>query len=320
MKKLLPVLICLLLPSVLFAQQNLVPNPSFEERDGCPQGYPDLDGVVKEWSSFRITPDYFNSCSSVCGFDNQWGYQEPHSGEAYAGFGTYHQQLPEAKEHIGVKLIQSLTIGTKYYLTFYVSSGYTSLQVNIATNKIGALVTTYPYNDPDGILPLPNTSTVYTNSIFSDTVGWTKISGSFIADSAYQYLVIGCFFDDNNIDTLHFPYQVVPQFSYYYLDDVCLSTDSIYAATWTSIETIKKPKSATFYPNPSRGKLIVKSDYLIEKIEVFNSIGQLVYLNQPGEITEHEINLNHLPSGSYIIRISNSIETITNKLILNNQL
>ncbi|MBA3899114.1 MAG: T9SS type A sorting domain-containing protein [Bacteroidetes bacterium] len=295
-----------------------MPNPSFEERDGCPQFYPDLDGVCKEWISFRETPDYFHYCSSVCGYNNQWGYQEPHSGLAYAGFVTFFKNF-NSREHLGVKIKNQLEIGKKYYLTFFVSAGFNNGPTNVVTNKIGALLTTYSYNDPSGILPLPNTATVYTNTIVTDTSYWIKISGSFLADSSYTYLILGVFFDDNNIDTLYLKNNKPPEGSYYFVDDVCLSTDSVYATTWTSIENVKKQNPITSYPNPSSGILKIKSEYFIEKIEIFNSLGQLVFKEQPVEKLEHEINLTHLPTGSYNTRISNSRETINNKLILNNQ-
>lgn len=309
-----PFLILLIIISHFGLAQNLVPNPSFEERYACPQFYPDLDGVVKEWTSFRGTPDYFHSCSSVCGFNNNWGYQEPQTSEAYAGFTTYHRQISEAREHIGVKLINPLTIGNKYYITFYVSSGYTPLQVNIATNKIGALVTTYPYSDPNSISQLPNNSTIYTNSIISDTVEWIKISGSFIADSAYQYLVIGCFFDDNNIDTLHFPYQVVPQFTYYYLDDVCLSTDSCLCDSCV-ILPLSVPN--IFTPNQDGINDFFKINGLQngDKVSVFNRWGQLVFKTK--DINEFwdgtTLKGSPCPDGVYFYIIEQKASTETKK-------
>src|SRR5262245_48626203 len=108
-------LIFILIAKISLAQ-NLVPNPSFEDTLGCPQGYPDLDTKCQSWHSFRVSPDYINNCSSVCGYYNQYGYQAPHSGDAYAGILEYQVTIPNAREHIGVMLSSSLTIGVRYYL------------------------------------------------------------------------------------------------------------------------------------------------------------------------------------------------------------
>jgi len=134
-------LIVLGLPVFGVGQVNLVPNPSFEDTLGCPMGYPDLDDKCKDWTSFRATPDYMNACSAVCGYDNQYGFQEPKSGNAYAGFAAYQVTIPEAREHIAALLTESLEIGIKYYVSFYISAAWNNLLTNIASNKIGALFT-----------------------------------------------------------------------------------------------------------------------------------------------------------------------------------
>jgi len=93
-----------------------------------------------------------------------------------------------------------------------------------ATNKTGVLFSTVPYsysNPP----PRNNFAHIYTDSIITDTAGWTTISGTFVADSAYEYIIIGNFFDNSHTDTLLFDSLTfcVP---YYYIDDVCVAIDS----------------------------------------------------------------------------------------------
>lgn len=95
-------------------QVNLVPNPSFEEYSACSQGYPDLDGKLNDWMSFNGSPDYMNNCNSFVGSNNQFGFQEPNSGEAYTGFLAYKRNQDNIREHLGVQLTSSLIIGTKY--------------------------------------------------------------------------------------------------------------------------------------------------------------------------------------------------------------
>ena len=291
--------------------QNLIPNPSFEDTlaGGCPTGYPDLDGKCANWLSFRGTPDYMNNCSSVCGYYNQYGHQTPHSGQAYAGFGNYQITLSNLREHIGVQLTSALVVGTKYYLSFYVSSAYTYLYINIASNKTGATLTTYQYSDPNMLGVLPNTSMIYSDSIITDTLNWIKISGSFIADSAYQYLIIGSFYDDNNIDTLNLPYQVVPQASYQYLDDVCLSTDSLYCEIWTGLsEQFSAQNQIQIYPNPASNFIHIKTINEIERIQIVNSIGQILFVLEGERKANAELSLEFLSSGLYYLQIKTKKE------------
>ena len=298
--------------------QNLIPNPSFEDTLGCPQFYPDLDGKCANWMSFRITPDYMNNCSSVCGYYNQYGYQQPHSGNAYAGIAEYHVNLPNTREHIGVQLPAPVIIGTKYYISFFVSPGFNYITANIACNKIGALVTTYQYSDPTGSSTLPNASTIKTDSIIADTLNWYQVFGSFTADSAYQYLVIGNWFDDNNIDTIHFPNQFGNFYSYYYLDDVCLSADSLYAQNWTGIqEQVLNQNNVKIYPNPASGNLKIKSGVSIKQIEIINSLGQIVFTSE--EMNGFKINLSvdFLKSGIYLLRLKNVQGFYNSTLIIN---
>jgi len=314
MKKVIIISFLFFIAFVLKAQINLVPNPSFEDTLGCPNGVPDLDGVCKNWVTFRGTPDYFNTCSNNEGFYNSWGYQQAHTGNAYAGILEYASYDYNWKEQLGVQLISPLIINQKYYLSFYISLAYTYLYANVACNKIGALLTTYLYYDPNATSILPNYSTIYTNTIITDTINWTRVSGSFIADSAYQYIIIGSFFDYNHTDTVHLPYQVIPQDCIYYLDDICLTTDSIYNEIWTGLNEITIDKSIITYPNPSNGDIHIKSNKIIKEIQITNTIGQTIITEN--NINSKEINIPKgcLKQGIYIIKIETTKEIIKKKI------
>jgi hypothetical protein len=295
-------LLCFALLEV-HGQVNLVPNPSFEERTGCPQGFPDLDGKLNEWMSFRGTPDYFNNCSSISGYSSSRGYQEPNKGEGYIGIGTFQKTVANLREHIGIELIQPLDVNQRYYFSCFVVAGYTPLQLNIATNKIGAKLTTTPYEDPDMAYSLPNNSTFFTQGIIEDTINWTKITGSFVADSAYKYLILGSFFDDNNIDTSYFPFQVVPQIAYYLFDDICLCIDSVYCQTWTTLQTSQiEENKFVIYPIPATTDLNITATQKIERIEIINNLGSIILTEVPNNL-DFSINVQQLEIGMYTARL-----------------
>jgi hypothetical protein len=282
-------------------QVNLVPNPSFEDTLGCPAGYPDLDGVCKEWITFRGSPDYINNCSAVCNEDNQFGYQSPRSGSAYAGFNMYQTSLPDNSEHLGVQLSNPLIVGTKYYLTFFVSPAYKyDSPANLVCNKLGALLRVSPYLDPTATLPLPNFCHVYTDTIVKDTNVWFKISGSIVADQPYEYLILGNFFEDSFLDTLEYPNPFGPYNAYYYVDDVCLSSDSLECETVANL-SYENPIQIKLYPIPVESTLT---------IEAMSQSGRIILLNCLGEVLVDTpfkdiqiIDLAPFKSGSYYLNI-----------------
>ncbi len=202
--------------------QNLVPNPSFEDTVACPDWISQVERAAG-WSQFRPTADYFNSCSnSVYTVPYSLGYQCASTGNAYCGIWCYNSTLSNLREYIGRQLSTPLIIGQKYYITirFNLSNG-----ANCAVNKQGVLFSTVEYNNSNWA-PITNFAHIYSTTIISDTLNWTNISGSFIADSAYQYIIIGSFFDDNNVDTFKIN-SSNNCISYYYIDDVCISADSL---------------------------------------------------------------------------------------------
>ena len=76
----------------------------------------------------------------------------------------------------------------------------------------------------------------------------------------------GNFFDDTNTSITN---QSSGIYAYYYIDDVCLSTDSTYAHDYiTSILEIEKRNDLRIFPNPASDRLKLEFDRTIDvKIE-----------------------------------------------------
>ncbi len=254
--KLLKVFLLLLLFSPLVrAQLNLVPNPSFEDTVYCPFGTNQFDACAN-WLNFGNSPDYFNACTYLGLPNSVFGFQYAHSGNAYAGAAFYRgpntPNSPNYREPIGIELLSNLIIGQKYFVSFFVVNAAIN-NGSIACNKQGINFYTVPF-DSCCAPPLINTAKFYSDSILTDTINWTKINGSFIADSAYKYLSISNFFDDNNTDTLITSPFSIPYHAYYYIDDVCVTTDSLFNDTWTGLNQLEgKTDIIDIFPNPSNG-------------------------------------------------------------------
>ena len=273
-----------LLPTVKCFSQNLVPNPSFEDTLSCPTNQGQIN-YASGWDNYGDSPDYFNPCTFVLDYSvpsNWGGYQQPANGSAYSAFGAYvsHIYGVNLREFIGGQLISSLSSGTKYYVSFKVSLSISSqIQANCACNNIGAMFSTIPYSWMNPA-PISNNPKIYSDSLITDTIGWTRIFGSFNADSAYQYIIIGNFFNDNNTDTLIMDGSNFCYLSYYYLDDVCVSTDSLFTANYTTNMNETNVQSGFYiYPNPATDYINIQCPDLNNsfQITIYNSLGQELY-------------------------------------------
>jgi OmpA-OmpF porin, OOP family len=303
-------IICFLfiLSSLYGFGQNLVQNPSFEQYSICPDN-PDQLSRCQFWNSFRETPDYLNTCSSTTFLITPpscwWGFQYPHSGNAYAGFSIFAQYIPNNRELIGSPLLDTLIIGQKYFISFYINLGGSLIaKTTIASNKMGVKFSTVPYSYSNPA-PINNTAHFYSNSIITDTVKWTRIKGSFIADSAYSYIIIGNFFDDSLTDTINLA--TINKYAYYFIDDVCVTTDSLFNENWTGIReyNISNDEIVTIYPNPCSTKLTVKYNILPDEpvtISILDITGKVI-LQAKTEENEFIFNVEKLAKGLYLVKV-----------------
>lgn len=215
------------------AQLNIVDNGGFEFYTACPNGYstflPQITYAFGWKQPTFGTSDYFNTCAPK-GNDaavpkNYFGYQLPHSGNAYAGIFTYLDQVvfqPNlSREYIQTKLTRALKPGRTYYFSMYVSlaNGNT---YRYTIKNMGAVLTNTEIKRPDADA-FQYTPQVVSSNFLSDTSGWMLVSGAFTAGGGEQYLTLGRFGpnDASTISTI--PGEVnYNLYSYYFIDDVVL--------------------------------------------------------------------------------------------------
>ncbi|MBK9286066.1 MAG: T9SS type A sorting domain-containing protein [Sphingobacteriaceae bacterium] len=288
------------------AQVNLVPNPSFESYTYCPFGTAQLD-CTSNWFFAAGSTDYYNACSPQGNMSvpyNVRGFQYASSGEAYIGMitlGLNEPNPPYYREPAMTKLSQALSIGTKYFVSFKAVLTINDFEACCASNKLGALFSKVPYSITDKA-PINNFAHVYTNSIISDTLNWTMIAGSFIADSAYEYITIGNFFSSPNTSFIDYKNDFpATSAAYYYIDDVIVSTDSDFVYS-----NIKKTpfnlNSLNLYFNSTNNTIFVDTDlndYLC--LELKDILGRTIYTT-----TFHascRVDFSAFISGTYIVQI-----------------
>ncbi|MEO8087776.1 MAG: T9SS type A sorting domain-containing protein [Bacteroidota bacterium] len=208
------------LVSVNTNAQNLVSNPGFETFSTCPNNASQLD-FATGWISSSYSPDYFDACGgngTTAGAPaNICGYQQPASGDGYIGmlcYGSFASTLiANLREYATGTLTTPLTVGVTYNVSFKV------VLMNMSSHQcdhVGAkFMTTSTTN-----LGITNSAQVFSTVPISDTLNWTTISGTFVADSAYNFIVIGNHFDDastfaDSIQPVTFGWN-----AYYFIDDV----------------------------------------------------------------------------------------------------
>jgi type IX secretion system substrate protein len=294
------------------AQTNLVPNPSFEYTIQCPNFPQPIINNAVDWISWRGSVDLFNPCANTTSPDwgvpqNIGGYQNAHTGSGYAGVITWLNVGPGGfpyREFLGNKLTTPLVVGTKYYFSFFISNA-DSLSGYSSSNNFGILFSTQPYHYSAGHeAPINNFTHYHNDSIIRDKVNWTKMSGSFIADSAYGFIGLGNFYDDINtdIDTTITP--VRNYTAYYYVDDVVVSTDSLYSATWTSVSEVHTDLNINIYPNPVDNWLVIENTHNVTEAVVYDMLGkEIIYALLNDGI--NKMDFSSIKNGIYFLVLDN---------------
>jgi len=145
-------------------------------------------------------------------------------------------------------------------------------------------------------------------------------------------------FTSNPDDNIRFEYNAtqtpkVIALAYDYIDVKSASyTGSLTLQPYTSVILLKKSgsttisdpvipeKSISVFPNPAKEYIIVQfEEPSLENVELVltNSVGQKVLsVNLPAETLSEKVDLNHLPSGIYVLELSEKTKTSTRKVII----
>lgn len=294
--------------------QNLVPNPGFEETDSCWQilGL----GEIQDWYSAYLTPDHLQSClpyGAVNGLPmNMFTFQEPYEGNSCVGLFTYtpYDAGVEQREWIMVPLQEPLVPGQTYYCSFRANAGFGGNLLHptiwLASNHVGLLFTTYDRHWQWGdAYPAPiNYAHIEYPQVLTDTVGWTLVSGSFVADSAYSYVMLGNFFSNALTDTLRYadPADVEEWYdnSYTLIDAVCVSPSPEGCELSHGIEGPAGTEPFV-YPNPATDVLLI-GNAAGGDAEVLDMLGRRVWggrVNAAG----YTLGVAHWARGAYVLQV-----------------
>ena len=320
------VMLCILPEAV--GGQNLVANGSFEDYSICPDNGGQLDYAIG-WEVNAYTPEYFNACASgseVGVPTNIYGHQEAATGVAYAGIITYSEDglVPEPelhREHFGRYLSEPLAPGIPVHLSFKVSPalfGQSIVTTKWTCRGVGMRFTMGPL-DPWNPLPPTNSAALYLEWPVLDTSAWLTVSGTFVPDSAYEYIIIGNFFSDS----LSTPALVDSTgnfgVAYTYIDDICVSVDpgvcDVGSGLTESVNLIND-----IWPNPATDLVSIElKGSLVSPliVELFDATGILV-MRVPVQsgCTQLSISLAGLPVGLFYVKcVGSNLEPLSQPVL-----
>ena len=214
-------------------EENLVPNPSFEITRACPR-FNESIRLVEGWErSHLFSADYFHRCASSAQRmslsvpRNIFGYQEPRTGDAYAG-------LSFCNELLVAQLKRPLVKDSVYMVEFFVSLSDTS---NVGTRYFGMYLSQRPIryvHDNWELISqfiLDHAPQIQNprERFLIDKENWVSINGLYTARGGERHIAIGGFYPyhDSLVHVLNAARPLRNSYrgwekhlAYYYVDDV----------------------------------------------------------------------------------------------------
>lgn len=305
-----------LITATAMQAQNLVPNPSFEEYSECPDQLGQVDRAIG-WSRYRGTPDYFNRCDT---FDvgqvvsehlgipaNGFGWQEPATGNAYAGAATWTSFPENWHEQLGAMLTEPLQPGVPVFLSFKASPTDVNLTefFRYSVEGLGMRFVMEPYLHDTIWPPLPDAAALYMQDPPMDTTAWYQVSGVYVPDSAYWYVVLGNFFNDASITPVVLNPNGTSEAAYVYIDDVCVSYTAADCNVDVGVVELRRRTGMHAFPSPFTDRCTVVFDMDHPEpmdLELRDRMGRIVWRgsSSPGQHSV-EIHAPGLPGGVYYL-------------------
>jgi hypothetical protein len=300
-------LFCILLLAPRLRAQNLVPNWSFEEISECPDDLGQIERATG-WLTFRGSCDLYNVCGhpDTTGVPVNWmGEQSPATGQAFAGIVTFSDDdgWPfYVREYFGIHLSTSLQAGVTYTASFKVSATLSqgSQRMMFASDRMGLLFSTTYFFQAD-LDPVPGYAHVYSDSVVEDTLGWTVISGSFVADSAYQCVVVGNFFTDEETAWTLLDPGGVWNYAYYYVDDVCVSPDPLYCSLLNGLHDTDVEPFRVWYDGQGLLHAAGLLSTRVRRVQVFDAVGRMIATDHVEGRESWSMSITSLTPGIYVV-------------------
>ena len=222
------VIINLLIVQLCFSQ-NIVPNGDFENYSGLPHangswylcnGWSNVNGfgIPSQWP--YGSPDYFHNLG-VAGFglpNTVFATVYPYSGSAIMGFISKTSVANENyREYLSIQLVSPMIIGIKYNVSFALTNGNGGHNSGNSSNHIGIRFSKSSLFQADHE-PIGGTPQIEIAGEVWDTT-WQSFSFIYTADSSYNYITIGNFYNDSSTSST-FRVNANSKQAYYFIDKI----------------------------------------------------------------------------------------------------
>lgn len=198
--------------------------------------------------------------------DNSFGIQQPRTGNGYCGFDTFEDNY-EMKEFLRVELNEVLEPNKVYCLSFWLSLSDSS---SYETDRIHAYFSSVDSSVADDSYLLPNTQIEIITGFGMPTNNWVHYSGEFLAEGGERFLTIGNFQQNTQIQYVFLGQNQIPQYAYYYIDDVSL----------TECGSLNVPNVLTPNGDGINDSLVIKGLGTQFVVQVYNRWGNEVFYTE----------------------------------------
>jgi hypothetical protein len=308
----------LLIPVLVNGQENLVPNPSFEDYIQCPTqngGYQFVDHWTAVYGGGGV--NYFHECgnSNYSIPVNFVGGGYARTGQAYMGFAAWGRHSGLHAQFPGVQLKEPLREGARYRILFHVSLNDSFC---VAVRNMGAYFSaTQPPAHIDSLDSYEPQVRWQSESFLTDKQGWTEVSGIFIAQGGEQFMTIGNFDGHHGTDTLNVgncgePKPWNPDYwnsSGYYIDDV-----SVVDMSHTGVNEMETAMM-NIYPNPAKSFFTVEAGQGIGTLTLHDMAGRQV-LSVHLQSSKQNISVAGIPAGVYVAVLEQEGKAVARRKVI----
>lgn len=213
--------------------QNLIKDPSFEQKSDCPTDYNSLNEDSKHWNSPTLgTTDYFSACSeNFSPSSNFIGSQKPIHGKSFAGIYMYAPN--DYREYVTTELKEKLEKGKTYKISFMVNLPeeveYAVRNFSILFTKSKLRISTSKNINFRKVLKnrKSNFKKIATPRFIKDSTSWYEVSTTIVANGHEHYFTIGNFCSNENTEVLSVR-KKPRKSSYYFIDMVSVEKQKLF--------------------------------------------------------------------------------------------
>ncbi len=198
--------ICFIFANYLFSQDNnLIMNPSFEDKYKCPTKITPVNGkreLVPGWNfPTGAAPDYFNRChkKGIVGVPKNFaGESHAQHGNAYMGIILYTKTQANYREYLQSPLLSFMEEGKIYCVSLHYRL---SSKSKIAVDRLGVCFSnTEEINNSEMYLPKYPEVENEKEKLMDDKEEWKELCGVYRALGGENFIIIGNFAKDEDTE------------------------------------------------------------------------------------------------------------------------